>query len=149
MAEDMSSLLNNLKGMLENGTIPENVKSAMENLSNSSSNSGSNASSSGAPNIDPQMLGNLMNMLKGSSSNTEERTEDSSNFNIDMDTLLKMKTIMEKMNSKEKDPRSNLLLSLKPYLKESRKSKVDQYVQLLNMTKVIDVLNPTSGGDKK
>jgi len=40
-----------------------------------------------------------------------------------------------------------LLLSLKPYLKESRKSRVEQYVQLLNMTKIMEAFHET-GGEK-
>ena len=63
-----------------------------------------------------------------------------------METLLKMKNIIEKMNSKS-DPRANLLLSLKPYLKESRKNKVEQYVQLFNMSKIIELF-PKTGGNK-
>ncbi len=39
------------------------------------------------------------------------------------------------------------MLSLKPYLKESRKSKVEQYVQLLNMTKVMEAFRE-NGGEK-
>lgn len=58
-----------------------------------------------------------------------------------------MKSIMDKMGNSKNDPRANLLLSLKPYLKESRKSKVEQYVGLLNMTKIIDVLHE-NGGEK-
>lgn len=54
---------------------------------------------------------------------------------------------MEKMQSPKDDPRSNLLLSLKPYLKNSRKSKVEQYVQLFNMTKVMEAFNE-NGGEK-
>ena len=51
------------------------------------------------------------------------------------------------MNVKN-DPRSNLLQSLKPYLNDSRKSKIDQYIQLLNMSKVLDVF-PFIGGEPK
>lgn len=65
--------------------------------------------------------------------------------NIDMEMLLKMKTIMEKMNANKNDPRSNLLLSLKPYLNEDRQSKVEQYIKLFNMTKIMDVFNSTGG----
>ena len=54
---------------------------------------------------------------------------------------------MDKMNAKD-DPRANLLQCLKPYLKESRKSKVDQYIQLMNMSKIMEVF-PFMGGDKK
>ena len=56
-------------------------------------------------------------------------------------------SIIDKMNAKD-DPRANLLQSLKPYLKESRQSKVDQYIQLMNMSKVMEVF-PFMGGDKK
>lgn len=67
--------------------------------------------------------------------------------NIDMNTILKLKQIMEKMNQSKDDPRSHLLLSLKPYLKPSRKQKVDQYIQLFNMSSMIENLNPM-GGEK-
>lgn len=67
--------------------------------------------------------------------------------NIDFDTIMKMKSIIDKMNVKD-DPRSNLLESLKPYLKDSRKSKIDQYIQLMNISRVIDVF-PFMGGDNK
>ena len=59
-----------------------------------------------------------------------------------------MKSIIDAMNKEKNDPRANLLKSLKPYLKESRKEKVDQYIQLFNMGKVFEILNPL-GGEKK
>lgn len=79
---------------------------------------------------------------------TSNATENVNPFsNIDMNTILKIKQVMEKMNSKKDDPRSNLLLSLKPYLKPSRKQKVDQYIQLLNMGSMMENFN-IMGGDK-
>ena len=109
--------------------------------------------------ISPDMVNNLLNMLGNNSNNTtsndsssfhsnSNNTTNSSTSNIDAETLLKMKSLIDAMNSKKDDPRSNLLLSLKPYLKESRKDKVDQYIQLINMSKVMDFL-PFMGGDKK
>ena len=65
-----------------------------------------------------------------------------------MNTILKMKTIIEKMNAKD-NPSSNLLLSLKPYLKESRKSKVDQYATLLKMGNLMDIFGNPGGGKQK
>ena len=53
---------------------------------------------------------------------------------------LKMKSIMENMNNKE-DPRSNLLYSLKPYLRDSKKEKLDQYVNLLNISEIAKFMN--------
>lgn len=83
---------------------------------------------------------------ENTSSKDNSSNENSSFPDIDIGTILKMKTIFDKMNSSKDDPRSNLLLSLKPYLKESRKDKLDQYVKLLNMEKVIKVINPLGGG---
>lgn len=69
--------------------------------------------------------------------------------NIDMNTIFKMKNIMEKMNNKKNDPRANLLLSLKPYLKDSRKQKVDQYINIFNISSVIESINSTGGDNNK
>ena len=123
----------------------------------------------GQNNISPEMVNNLFNMFNNSnnSSNHDSSSSNSSdnfshqdynnssnnndnsfgNSGIDFETIMKMKTIIDKMNTKD-DPRSNLLQSLKPYLKDSRKSKIDQYIQLMNMSKVMDVF-PFMGGDKK
>lgn len=115
----------------------------------------------GSNNISPDMVNNLFNILNNSniSNDQDSNSDNSSNQNtassnnsfntngIDFETILKMKTIIDKMNTKD-DPRSNLLQSLKPYLKDSRKSKLDQYIQLMNLSKVMDVF-PFMGGDSK
>lgn len=83
-----------------------------------------------------------------SSTTNSSNTEQTNPFgNIDMNTILKIKQIMEKMNNNKNDPRSNLLLSLKPYLKPSRKQKVDQYIQLFNMGSIMENFN-FMGGEK-
>ena len=120
--------------------------------------------------ISPDMVNNFLSMLgnpkKDDTTNAnndnvnysqnndnfynEQNSNNTNNFNssgIDMEMLLKMKAMMDKMNIKN-DPGSNLLMSLKPYLKESRKDKLDQYVQLMSMSKMLDFL-PFMGGDKK
>ncbi len=111
--------------------------------------------------ISPEMIDNIMDMINNHSnnnandnfnnySNDNSQNSNDSNTNsspdIDINTILKLKAIMDKMNMKNDDPRSRLLNSLRPYLKESRKNKLDQYIQLLNMSKIIDIL-PFIGGD--
>ena len=67
---------------------------------------------------------------------------------------MKAKNIMEKMNNSN-DPRSNLLASLKPYLRENKKEKLDQYANLMNFTKIAEILkadnnfNNNSNTEKK
>ena len=106
----------------------------------------------GANNISPDIVNNLFNMISNSDNNSSNQnynnSNNSSNNGIDIETIMKMKTIIDKMNTKD-DPRSNLLQSLKPYLNDNRKSKVDQYIQLLNMSKVMDVFPFMSGENKK
>ena len=98
--------------------------------------------------IPPEMIQNTSpSQGQSNNSNTNGNTEseqnssnNSFNFNnIDMNTILKMKSVMEKMNTKN-DPRSNLLYSLKPYLREGRKEKLDQYANLLNVAKIAELL---------
>ena len=61
---------------------------------------------------------------------------------------MKMQKIMSAMNSSSNNSGANLLRSLKPYLNPSRQEKVDEYIQLFNIEKVINLMNQ-SGGDKK
>ena len=92
----------------------------------------------------PDDIKNLLNNIKSSSSENTS-SENSNDSNIDINTILKMKKIMDSMNSNKDDPRSNLLLSLKPYLKESRRKKVDQYIQLFGIGKAFEIMNSLGG----
>lgn len=157
MKEDMSDMMQKIGSMLNNSNISDNLKSAMDQLKNSSSSDGDKSSDTSSSNsqsqINPEMLQNILNIFSSQSkkqedSNSSRENPNSSDSGIDFETIMKMKTIFEKMNqTKKDDPRANLLLSLKPYLKNSRKEKVDQYIKLLNMGKIIEVLKP-DGGDQ-
>lgn len=125
--EDMSDVIKNLSSMLDNANIPDNIKDMLNNFQNSSSSSNSNDSSN---------------------DDISSNNSSSESSGIDMETILKISSIISKMNNSKNDPRANLLLSLKPYLKESRQSKVDQYVKLLNMSKVLEVINPNDNSEK-
>ncbi len=107
-------------------------------------------------NITPEMINNLVDILKTQrldnnsnsfNENTSSSKEDSrgifSNYasdsnsdNIfDINTIVKIKSIMDTLNKKN-DPKSNLLYSLKPYLRKSRQAKLDQYVNILKISQV-------------
>lgn len=100
--------------------------------------------------IPPEMIQNFSSMMSQNNSESQTHTSNPTNHNnsntngnfdfsqIDMNTILKMKSVMEKLNNSN-DPRSNLLYSLKPYLREERKGKVDQYANLLNVAKIADM----------
>lgn len=141
MNEDMSDIIKNLSSMLNGKDMPEDIKNIISNFASNNVNTNSNNSNDDS---------------NSNSSNNEDISSDSRNNNsgqntmpdIDIGMILKMKKIMDSMKNSKDDPRANLLLSLKPYLKDSRQEKVDQYVKLFNMSKVFEVINPL-GGDKK
>lgn len=114
---DMNNMMNQLNQMFQNNDFPDDIKNLLNNLKSSSD-----------------------------SENTSKETSDNNDAGIDINTILKMKKVMDSMNSNKDDPRSNLLLSLKPYLKESRRKKVDQYIQLFGIEKAFEIMN-SLGGD--
>lgn len=137
--EDMSEIFEKLNINNDaNGISPEMVNNLLNMFNSSNSNSSTNAQNSSED----------FNNHNNSNNDSDSNNDSNSNNTIDFETIMRMKTIIDKMNNTKDDPRSNLLYSLKPYLKESRQSKVDQYIQLMNMSKVIDVF-PFLGGDKK
>lgn len=129
MNEDMSDMIKNLSNMLNSKDMPDDIKNIINNFSSNNKNSNAEDIS-------------LANKHSTNTSSSE------SNSDIDIGMILKMKKIMDSMKNNKDDPRANLLLSLKPYLKNSRQEKVDQYIKLFNMSKVFEVINPL-GGDNK
>lgn len=146
MSEDMSEIFQKMNDMIKNNQLPDNIKNIMESFATNSSNhedvSSSNCNGTKANNTSNS--GNFSD-----SSSVEDNSSSNSSFpDFDIGTMLKMKSIIDSMNKPQNDPRANLLKSLKPYLKSSRKDKVDQYIKLFSMGKIFEAMNPL-GGEKK
>ena len=101
--------------------------------------------------IPPEMIQNFSSMMNNNNNNSQNNSNNASNntenstnsfdfSNIDMNTIMKMKSVMDKMNNSN-NPSSNLLHSLKPYLRESRREKVDQYANLLTIAQITGLFN--------
>ena len=152
MSDDMSNIINNIKNMMDNGNLPDNLQEIVNNFKNTENinnvqdqnTNQQNSSSTNTTNFDtntisPEMIQNLSNLFSSNSNDNNTNSNSNSEPSIDINTILKMKTIIDSMNQKN-DPRANLLNSLKPYLRENKKSKLDQYVNLLKMTKIADIM---------
>lgn len=133
--------INKIKNMMNNGDISNVISQIppemLENFSkmmNSNQSATSNKNESSSNN---SFTGNNKNSSDNKSSNNINNFDFSK---IDMNTMMKMKSIMDKMNFGN-DPRNNLLNSLKPYLREGRKEKLDQYANLMNMAKIAELFN--------
>ena len=120
--EDMSNLISELSKMVEKNGIPDNLKDIISNMNSDNK--------------------------KETSSNNNNNDISSFDFNnIDIQTFFKLKSALDKMNSKD-NPNAKLLLALKPYLKDNKKEKLDQYIKLMNISSILEVLNDNEG-DKK
>ena len=151
MSNNMDDLFANVKKMVDSGNIPDEIKQMMNNIQNNTTSTPSSNSTPDLNNllsqVSPEMLNNLGSMLN-SNNQSNQNPPQNGNFNLDMNTIMKMKSIMENMNNKN-DPRANLLYSLKPYLRDSKKDKLDLYVNLLNVSKIADIMNQNNNNDNK
>ena len=130
--DNMSDIMKNLSSMLDSNTIPENLKDVLNTIVQNSNESNSSQNQ--------KMNSNAATSSEASRTNSNN-TSASEIPNLDINTILKMQEIIKGMNSETNSSRSNLLRSLKPYLKPSRQEKVEQYIQLFNMEKVLQLLN--------
>jgi len=148
MSDNLNDAFTTLKKMVDTGNIPNEVQGFVNNLNNGNNDS-NKALHNMLSQVSPEMLNNLSSMFQSNSStdsipNTSSNSSNS--FNLDPQTLIKMTSIINNMNKKD-NPGTNLLHSLKPYLRESRKNKLDQYANLLNITKIADAMKNDKKGD--
>ena len=129
--------MNNIKNMVDNGNISDAISQ-----------------------ISPEMIENFSKMLSNNQQSTkqeepkaaENSTNQKNNFdfsNIDMNTIMKMSSAFGKMNNSKNDPRANLLQSLKPYLRDSKKDQLDNYMNLLNVAKIAEIVKDNHKENKK
>lgn len=129
--------VNKLKDMMNKGELNDVISQIPpEMIQNFSSMMSQNKQNHSENNYNTSNNSNYSNASANNNNNNSNNNFDFSQ--IDMNMILKMKSVMDKLNNSS-DPRSNLLYSLKPYLREERKGKVDQYANLLNVAKIADI----------
>jgi hypothetical protein len=96
---------------------------------------------------DSSKLDSILNMVQSSTSNNSS-TDNTSTDIPDIETILKIKKVIDSVNSNANDPNVALLSSLKPYLRDGKKAKIDQYIKIMNMTKAMALFSDL-GGDSK
>lgn len=158
--------MQNIKNMVDNGNIseaisnisPEMIQNFSKLLSNQQSNNTqqNNNQENNNPYNNNQMNNNFSSHQSNNNNNTnntqysnhnENTTNSNNNFdfsNIDMNTIMKMTSVLGKMNNNQNDPRANLLNSLKPYLRDNKKGKLDNYMNLLNVSKIAEIMKETN-----
>ncbi len=71
---------------------------------------------------------------------------DNSENSMDFDMIFKLQKIMSLMKDCKNSPQTDFLLSLKPFLKSKRQTRVEQAAKLINAIKVIKMFKAIDGG---
>lgn len=99
---------------------------------------------------DPNMVSSLFNMLNSSdkdepsdsSSSESTNSTNTSSFEMpDIETIMKIKKVMDSMKSNHNDPIVNLLLSLKPFIQEPKRSIIDQLIKFIGISNALFIFN--------
>ena len=115
MANDMTEMLKGLLG----DNAEEKIQSVIGALGNS------NAPSNESEEIAPVMAQQTNNSPLGSG-----------NLNLEnIQYLMRIKDVIDEMGNAN-DTRSNLLLSLRPYMRKTRQQGIDNAIRILNLSRI-------------
>lgn len=135
-----NDLLNSLRGMLGDNA-DEKINAVMNMLKTDSSS---------AKNTVSQIENDITISDNSNNSDSQDNTEaltvsaaESSPAPLSdegIEFIGKIKNIIDEMGSVN-DPRSNLLMSLRPYMRETRKKSIDNAVKILNLSRFSGLFN--------
>lgn len=130
-----NDILGSLKGLLGDNA-DEKINAVMNMLG---SNQG--GSHKDVVNVDDSIVVDKDNSFLTTNKN-KEKSSGSSNFLTPegLEYAAKIKGIIDEMGSAN-DPRSNLLMSLRPYMRDTRKKSIDNAVKILNLTRFSGLFN--------
>ena len=130
--------MKNIKNMVDNGNLSDAISQIspemMQNFSKMLSNQNNSQNQNNTQNSSFDSNQQNCNESNNNSSNTNNNFDFS---NLDMDTIMKLSSAFGKMKNSKNDPRAN---SLKPYLRDEKKGKIDQYMNLLNVSKIAEIM---------
>lgn len=141
--------MNQIKNLVNGGNISDALSKIspemIQNFSNMMNSNGLNNNIQNNMNQNNNQNNNHNNNQNISQNGSGDNSIPNFDFsNIDMNTIMKISSAFGNMNNNKNDPRANLLNSLKPYLRDNKKEKLDSYVNLLNMSKIAEVLKNTN-----
>lgn len=161
--EQILNLIQSIQSKLneESTTNNSNIKNSNEfnkeentNSNNSDSNNTQDTKPNENNNFDFSKILNNINIgqilgMFGNSNNTSDTNKqhdlNSSGLNIDTATILKLQRVISKMN--DTNPKKNLLLSLKPFLRKSRQDKLNEYITMLTLIDAFEAFSSKGSDD--
>lgn len=137
-AEEMSDMIQKITNMMnQTSTQPDAPNENTDTISSDTTQPSFN---------NPHSTASDFHLSEDQTNNDQE--DNNAQFQFDFETMMKIKNIVDAFHSTQNSPETNLLLSLKPYLNSNRKQKLDQYIQFLNLTKVMETFQANGGVNK-
>ena len=141
---------NNLDNSAALFDLIQNIQSKLNTEQTKESNTSENITE----NIDTNTSNNnfdissIISMLSNNSnnSNNTNNTNTENNFG-NINTILRLQNIFSSMN--KNDPKKNLLLSLKPFLRKSRQDKINEYITMLSIGDALGIFNSRGGKENE
>lgn len=124
MNDDFNSVLNKFSEILKEKNIDIN------NIVNSSTN-----------HSDSECSADNNHQFSDLTNNISNNSSDTGDFSFDVETILKIKEIILKLNKNQNSARNKLLLSLKPYLENDKQEKLESYIKIANFLSIMEEMN--------
>ena len=142
-SEAISKLIESIQSKLNNELDTSNNQDITQNSNLSSNNINNQKNSNENPNSNFD-LGSIMRLLGNLNSNNNSSTDTSNdssfNFsNLDPALFSKLQKIVVSLG--KKDPKKDLLVSLKPFLRKSRQDKIGEYITILTIIRAFEAFN--------
>ena len=129
-----NDLLNSLRAML--GDNADEKINTVVNLLKDNSSDNNTIKSENPANIDTNISEDVIN-----TPDNQNNMVNSPQFSGEgLEYLAKIKNIIDDMGNAN-DPRSNLLMSLRPYMRETRQKSIDNAVKILNLSRFSGLFN--------
>lgn len=123
----MDDLMSKLQAMLSDEESMNQIKQLAGMLGASDENSGTSGNNANGSMPD---FSSLFSGL-GNNNSTENTSNDNGSLGIDIGTILQLQGLLKSVSSNDKN--ADLLLALKPHLREEKQEKVDKAVKLLKL----------------
>lgn len=96
-------------------------------------------------NIDLNQVLENFNQSKQTNESSSENNNPPNESSIDPEMIIKIQKLLSLMNNNKNSKDEQLLQSLKPYMRQSRKAKIDQYIKLLHIMKLFENFQEMGG----
>lgn len=140
-SEAISKLIESIQSKLNNELDTSNNQDIADNTNLSSNNINTQETLNESTNSSFD-LGSIMELLGkiNLNNNSNINTDTSFNFsNLDPNMFSKIQKIVVSLG--KKDPKKDLLVSLKPFLRKSRQDKIGEYITILTIIRAFEAFN--------